>query len=91
MTDTITFLLAPTPIPRVFVEQVRLMEEEDLSAEKAYQQAVEQYQRERRREELAHRVAQEQFMELATVPPSHAIEEMILEERDVMDGKGKGG
>lgn len=73
---------------RVFTEQTRLMEEEGLSANEAYKSAVDQYRRRRRREELAQRVAQEQFMEVATVPSSHVIEEMILEERKIMSSNG---
>lgn len=65
------------------------MEETGLSAEEAYKRAIDHYRRRRRREELAQRVAQEQFMEMATVPPSHAIEEMIVEERKVMGSKSE--
>lgn len=64
-----------------------MIEKEGLGAEDAYNLSLKEYQSRRRREEMEERVAQEQFLQQATVPTSHVIEELLMEEKRLHDNE----
>ena len=80
------FILIASSLYRIFDEQVKLMEQ-GFTAEKAYQTALSSYRSARKRQELTQRVAQEQFLEIATVPSSYKIEEFLREEKEVLSAE----
>lgn len=62
-----------------------------MAAEDAYSLSLQEYQSRRRREEMEARVAQEQFLQQATVPASHVIEELLMEEKRLHDNDKQAG
>ena len=69
--------------PSIFQRQSELIAT-GVPAENAYQIALSEHQRQRAKIELEERVAQEQFLQFATVPVSNVIEEFLKEERDIL-------
>lgn len=61
--------------------------DEGLSSDEAYKAALKDYSRRRKKDELAQRVAQEQFLESATVPNSIIIENVLKEEKEVLSAE----
>lgn len=53
--------------------------------------ALSEHQRQRARIELEERVAQEQFLQFATVPVSNVIEEFLREEKEMLKAEHDNG
>jgi hypothetical protein len=59
--------------------------DDGVPTDKAYDLALQEYRKIRVSREIQDRVAQEQFLDSATVPPSSIIEELLLEEKRALE------
>lgn len=76
--------------PSIFQRQSELIAT-GVPAENAYQMALSEHQRQRAKIELEERVAQEQFLQFASVPVSSVIEEFLKEEREMLKAEHDNG
>lgn len=63
--------------------------DEGIPTDKAYELALSEYRRIKVAQETRDRVAQEQFLDSSTVPPSSIIEELLMEEKRVLENSDK--
>lgn len=59
--------------------------DEGVSVEEAYTMALQEYKTIQMKSEMHNRVAQEQFIETNTVPASTVIEELLREEKKILE------